>query len=84
MHEHKDMKKSNTGMCRCGTVHPADCGYKHQYDIYTGEVSFCVCSCLPTSVHSLKFPKENKELVPVILSFLYKTLFLVNAFFKMK
>lgn len=80
MHEHKDMKKSNTGMCRHGTGHPDDRGYKHKYGIDTGEMSFCVCSCLPTSVHSLKFLKENKELAPVILSFLYKTLFLVNAF----
>lgn len=43
-----------------------------QAQIDTGEVSLFVCSCLPTSVHSLKFLKENKEHAPVILTFLYR------------
>lgn len=44
----------------------------HKYGIYTGGVSLCLCSCLPTSDHSLKILKENKELAPVILSFMYR------------
>lgn len=72
MHEHKDMIKSKSGMCRHGISHPDDHGYKHKYGIYTRDGSLCVYSCLSISVHCPKFLKENKELAPVILIFLYR------------